>query len=70
MTICPPQIGQGRKNAKDCAGNALSRASVSGNLGANGQPMIDPDLPFDVARQFLSDCPAIGLRVQARLRGR
>ena len=70
MTICPPQIGQGRNTAKDCAGNALSRASVSGNLGANGQPMIDSDLPFDVARQFLSDCPAIGLQVQARLRGR
>jgi hypothetical protein len=32
--------------------------------------MIDTDLPYAVARQFISDYSAIGLEVRARLRGR
>ena len=47
-----------------------SRIRVRDLGGANGQPMIDSDLPFDLARPFISDCSAIGLEVQARLRGR
>jgi hypothetical protein len=29
MTICPPQIGQGRNTAKDYAGNALIGAAFA-----------------------------------------
>jgi hypothetical protein len=47
-----------------------SRICVWDLGGAKGRPMIDSDLPFDLARQFISDCSAIGLEVQARLRGR
>ena len=55
---------------KELAAFLESRSLVRGLKDAKGQPMIDSDLPFDVARQFISDYSAIGLEVQARLRGR
>ena len=55
---------------KELAAFLESRSRVRGLKDAKGQPMIDSDLPFDVARQFISDYSAIGLEVQARLRGR
>lgn len=55
---------------KELAAFLESRSRVRGIGDAQGQPMIDSDLPFDVARQFISDYAAIGLEVRARLRGR
>ena len=55
---------------KELAAFLESRSRVRGIGDAQGRPMIDSDLPFDVARQFISDYSAIGLEVRARLRGR
>jgi hypothetical protein len=55
---------------KELAAFLESRSRVRGIEDAQGKPMIDSDLPFDVARQFISDYAAIGLEVRARLRGR
>jgi hypothetical protein len=55
---------------KELAAFLESRSHVRASGDAKGQPMIDSDLPFDVARQFISDYSAIGLEVQARLHGR
>lgn len=55
---------------KELAAFLESRSRIRGLGTAAGQPVIDADLPFAVARQFISDYSAIGLAVRARLRGR
>jgi hypothetical protein len=47
-----------------------SRSRIRGLESTGDQPLIDSDLPHGVARQFISDYSAIGLKVQARLRFR
>ena len=55
---------------KELATFLESRSRIRGLKGDGSRPMIDSDLPYAVARQFISDYSAIGLEVQARLRGR
>lgn len=55
---------------KELATFLESRSRIRGLKGDGSRPMIDTDLPYAVARQFISDYSAIGLEVRARLRGR